>query len=162
MVELLLGADGDLRLEAGDFVLDEGLGSAVLASLYTDGRATADAATRADGGSRRGWWPDTEGDRWGSLLWTLARAKRTTETLARARETARDALAWLLEEDIAESVDVVAEYVAGGALALRVTIHRGSSARWAHVWEGRGPLTHEAGGVRVLLALEGGGGVSWS
>ena len=63
-------------------------------------------------------------DRYGSLLWLLAREKQIPSVLARAEGYAREALAWLIADGIASRVDVVASFPALGWLALEVAIHR--------------------------------------
>lgn len=95
---------GGLRRRAGDLLADGGLESAVMLSLFT-GR-------RVDG--QRGWWGDTvavvPGDEFGSRLWTLSReVDRPTVLRACAEEYASEALAWLVEDQVAERVDVIAE-----------------------------------------------------
>lgn len=126
-------ADGaaDFALSAGDLLSDDGLETAVLLSLFTDRRAE-DGDVLPDGETdRRGWWADAfpveDGDHFGSRLWQLARSKRTPETLRRAEEYAREALAWLLEDKVAGRVDVTAEALAGDILGLGVTIYRPTS-----------------------------------
>jgi phage gp46-like protein len=47
----------------------------------------------------------------GSRLWTLAREKDTASVLQRAPEIVREALAWLLEDRVAASVDVAVSSV---------------------------------------------------
>ena len=63
-------------------------------------------------------------DRYGSLLWLLAREKQIPCVLARAEAYAREALAWLITDGIASRVDVAASFPALGWLALEVAIHR--------------------------------------
>lgn len=157
MTDLLLTTAGDLVLEAGDLRLDHGIGSAVLASLYTDARATDEQLAPLGGTDPRGWWPDTEGDRWGSLLWLLRREKATGATLTRAREYVREALSWLVSEGIVQGVEVDASFVRSGEMELEVRLVRGTGSRWSHLWTDPGPLEHESGGVRVRLTWFGGG-----
>jgi phage gp46-like protein len=82
------------------------------------------------GGDRRGWWGDIlpanalRQDRFGSLLWLLAREKQIPSVLARAEAYAREALAWLITDGIAARVDIAASFPALGWLALEVAIHR--------------------------------------
>lgn len=99
----------DARVSANDLALDDGLETAVALSLFTD--------RRVDG--VRGWWgdavPDVDGDQTGSRLWTLAREKDTPTVLRLAAEYAREALAWLVEDAVAESVDASAVSLRGAA-----------------------------------------------
>jgi phage gp46-like protein len=134
---------GDLSIIDLDLASDRGLETAVLLSLFTDRRAEADdTPPSGDPTDRRGWWADqfaaVEGDRIGSRLWLLDRSKRTSETVQRAKEYAREALAWLIEDRVVESVAVTVE-VTAVALLLAVELQRPGRApttfRFAHAWD---------------------------
>lgn len=136
---------GDLSLDGPDLATDDGLETAVIISLFTDRRADSDDALPGEGdGDRRGWWGDAlpmiEGHRIGSRLWLLGREKVTTETLRRAEEYGREALAWLLDLGIASRIEALAE-AQGSRLALRLTVHRpkGDALSWSYdnLWEGQ-------------------------
>lgn len=118
----------DIAVEANDVARDEGLETAVLLSLFLDRRAEERDPLPDEQTDWRGWWADAlpvvDGDRIGSRLWLLARAKQTTETLSRAQEYAAEALAWLTEDLVAEKVEVSASYPRGGMLGLTVSIYR--------------------------------------
>ena len=125
----------DMALEAGDVTLGDGLVEAVILSLFTDARAPADMDVPGD---RRGWWGDGDAQAprpLGSLLWTLAREKETDETRLRARDYARQALAWMPASDEPAVADVVgvavdAWWAARGMLGLSVMLTlRGGSNR---------------------------------
>lgn len=119
----------DLEIDANDLVGEDGLETAVLLSLFTDRRAEP-GDTLPDGETdRRGWWADGApvigGDQFGSRLWLLARSKQTPDVLDRAQEYTREALAWLLEDKIAESIDVVTAFLTERrGLGLTITIRR--------------------------------------
>lgn len=131
----------DIALAGGDLAHDDGLETAVILSLFTDARAGADDGLDA-GADPRGWWGDvgnaTPGDAYGSKLWLIARAKQLAEVAERARGWAADALAWLVEDGVAASVDVTAEWIAQGQLALAVAITRpgpgATERRFQYVW----------------------------
>ena len=116
----------DWVLSGGDLLLDAGLESAVLISLFTDRRAVADDTSVGD--DRRGWWgdayPERPGDLIGSRLWLLSREKQLPATLRRAEEYAAEALQWLVTDGVARSVAVAAEVVRTGVIGLLVTINR--------------------------------------
>jgi phage gp46-like protein len=105
-------------LGSNDLAGDDGLETAVMLSLFTD--------ARADG--ERGWWGDAyaavEGDAIGSTLWQLARGKHTPQALNQARAAAEAALAWLVEDGVAERVMVTVETPRADVLGLVVEIHR--------------------------------------
>lgn len=112
---------------------------AVLSSLWTWARDPD--GDEPDDGDRQGWWADAlqlGGVSHGSRLWRLARAKSSTETVARAREYAAEALAWMADEGLVERVDVVAERHPGGRIGLTITLHRpGDTAavvRYGDLW----------------------------
>jgi phage gp46-like protein len=132
----------DLAIEANDLVRDEGLRTAVLLSLFLDRQAEPGDVLPPGETDRRGWWADAvpvvEGDQIGSRLWLLAREKDTSTVRARAEEYAREALAWLVEDKVADRVEVVAEAPRPGALNLVIDIYRPKAEptryHFADVW----------------------------
>jgi phage gp46-like protein len=134
----------DVSIERGQLATEHGLLTAVMLSLFTDRLAEDDDALPFGGSDRRGWWgdavPPVPGDRIGSRLWLLHREKQTRETRLRAEEYAREALGWLVEDQVAERLEVEAEWIRSGILGLRIAIHRprGEAARlrFAIAWEG--------------------------
>lgn len=120
-----LSLSADLAREAnGRLASDDGLRSCVILSLFLDRRARSDDET--PDGDRRGWVGDAlssiAGDRIGSRLWLLRREKQLPETLRRAEDYAREALAWLVTDGLAASVTVSAEWLRMGLLAMRIQI----------------------------------------
>jgi phage gp46-like protein len=145
-------AGGDLVLGGTGLEFDSGLATAVLASLLADARARPeDVAGDPRQGWRRGWWPDTDSDRFGSRLWTLARAKRVPEVLRRAELIATEALEWLRRDGIVASLEVLAEFDSHGQLALRVELRRGFQRRWSYLWDSLAQGTYMAEGFNVQL-----------
>jgi phage gp46-like protein len=144
---------GDLVLAGPSLAQDDGLGTAVLISLFTDRKARPDDVLPSQAGGatpagvfpdRRGWWgdflvyaggsPATDTgsmpqplDRIGSRLWLLSREKQLQSVVENARLYALEALEWITDNKIADSVDVYTEITAPGVLGLRVTITRGSA-----------------------------------
>ncbi len=107
---------------------DDGLETAVVLSLFTDRRAD-DADVVPDGTlNRRGWWgdsfPKVDGDKIGSKLWLLAREKQLPAVMERAKQYAKEALQWLIDDGIARAVTVNAEIVRTGVLGLQIDIDR--------------------------------------
>lgn len=139
---------GDLLLQDGALVSDDGLRTAILISLFSDARAPDGAELPEDGSDRRGWWGDEfaaaqfadRDSAIGSTLWLLRRAKIMPATLQRAREAAYAALAWLIRDGIASAVYVDAEAHGGSGgqrLALGVTLDRPQGPgrqRWDFTW----------------------------
>lgn len=114
---------------------------AVVISLFTWRRAKPD--DELPGSDRMGCWidslPPVVGDRIGSRLWLLTRAKLLKDTPAKAREYAEEALVWMLEDGVATAVDVTAERQESATLAMGVVITRALDdsrldIRFANVW----------------------------
>ena len=129
----------DLAIEDGDLATDEGLETAVILSLFTDRRALEEDRLPDGSNDRRGYWADAYFDRpHGSRLWLLHREKEQAEVLRRAQEYAEEALAWLVEDAVAEAVEVEAWTVRRDTLGLRVLIRRGGGAvlerQYDYVW----------------------------
>lgn len=133
----------DFVKEDGRLVVDDGLETAVLMSLFTDAPASLDELTAAGlrRDQNRGWWgndyAEKPGDVLGSKLWLLARAKRTDETLARAIGYASDAVAWLIADKLASKIPISAQwYGRTDFLALSVTMYRPGDLkpRWQRLW----------------------------
>lgn len=121
------GWGADCSLHAADLLPENELETAVILSLLCDARARDDDTLPNEGKDRRGWWadsvaPEVDGDRTGSRLWLLSREKTLPETLRRAKDYAEEALAWLTEDHVADSVTVTAEMPRRGLLALTAVI----------------------------------------
>ena len=115
----------DWRTEFGDLAAGDDLATAVVLSLFTDRRAEPDDGVPDGTDDRRGWWGDGLADRpLGSRLWLLSRAKATRETRLRAIEYAQEALAWLVDDGVADAVEVDAEWLDSppSQLGLVVTV----------------------------------------
>jgi phage gp46-like protein len=120
----------DYALDGLGLVEDDGLDTAVIISLFTDRRANADDTIPDGSKDRRGWWGDSfadiENDKIGSRLWLLGREKQLSRVLTRAQQYADEALKWLVDDGVAESVEVEASNPRDGILALAVSIFRPS------------------------------------
>lgn len=139
----------DLSIDpiADDLLVDEGLQTAILLSLFTDRRAELGDTLPADDGDRRGWWGDqfaeVAGDKIGSRIWLLQRSKLTPSIVPDAEAYGVEALAWLLEDGVTESVDVVAELAdvtTDGLVDLlwTITVHRPDGPaefKFNHIWD---------------------------
>jgi len=118
---------GDWSVGVGDLAIDPGgLRSAVLLSLFTDGLApdtyVPPPGTPLD---RRGWWGDSFNDyNIGSLLWTLDRTKIVSD-LDITNEVQRictDALQWLIDLAVVDSISVVAFIQQPGIVGVNVQL----------------------------------------
>jgi phage gp46-like protein len=133
---------GELVLSGFDLARDDGLETAVIISLFTDRRASAEQMpVELPQDDLRGYWGDISNampsDQTGSLLWLLAREKQLPQILGRAQQYCRDALAWMVEDLVATRVEVNAEFVAKGWMLILVDIFRptGSPVRYRFNYE---------------------------
>lgn len=86
----------------------ESLRRAVEISLLTWGLAKPDDKTDGD---KHGWWGDSfppkSGALIGSRLWLLKRSKLITDqTVLQAEEIVREALQWMIDDQIVERIDL--------------------------------------------------------
>lgn len=122
-----------------DFQRDD-LPRAVLNSLFCWARAKDD--DDLPGSSKFGWWADSFKDEddtsFGSRLWLLSRSVLTNDVLALAKEYAEEALQWLIDDGVAETVEVTPERGDNDQLDLTVVITRPQektlTARFDDVW----------------------------
>lgn len=133
----------DLSMIDSDLASDRGLMTAMILSYFVDAAAeTDDVPPSGDENDRRGWWADqfaeVQGDRIGSRIWLLDRSKNTNETKLRAAEYIREASAWMIEDRVVSSIDVVVDAVTP-TLLFAVDVQRPGrdpiSFRFSHTWE---------------------------
>lgn len=108
----VLSGQADLaRTDDGtDLLADNGLQTAVLLSVGLDRRARPDDKIPDGTNNPRGWWADQFfPDQIGSRRWILDREKRTPEAAKRLQDCDQEALAWLVEDKVAEKVVVTVE-----------------------------------------------------
>jgi len=117
---------GDWALEPPALGSGLALQTSVLISLFSDRLADRDEPLPDNSGNRRGWWADTDAARGaiGSRLWLLVREKQTNETRLRAEDYATEALQWLIDDEVADRVEVVATWLRLGWLELDIQIYR--------------------------------------
>lgn len=124
-IELRPDAAGiyDITIVNGDFQGDDGLETSLIVSLLSDARADESQIPQPE--SRRGWIGDlvapVPGFQYGSLLWLLEQARLTQKTLAQAENNAREALNWMIEDGLAQAIDVIASRQ-DSSLILDITV----------------------------------------
>lgn len=132
----------DFGVERGDLTLDVGLHTAITISLFSDALADPSDVLPDGTGDRRGWVGDVppggsvaDADPIGSRLW-LYEGQRQTEPIRRGIESAaRDALAWLTRDGVADRVDVAASFPYRDRVDLVVTVHQaGKPSRYDYNW----------------------------
>lgn len=133
---------GDLVLFGFDLERDDGLETAVIISLFTDRRASAEQIPpEYPQDDLRGYWGDITNasatDQTGSLLWLLAREKQLPQTLSRAEQYCREALAWMIDDLVSTRIEVVASYISRGWMQLVIDIYRptGQAVRFQYNYE---------------------------
>jgi phage gp46-like protein len=134
--DALLG--GDWLIDPPALASGGDLETAVLLSLFTDARAADDDRVPGAQDDRRGWWAAPLGSR----LWLLTREIATNEVRLRAEDYCRDALAWMIEDGVADQIDVAAAYAPPpaepGRLDVEVAIYRNGNVifarRYDRVW----------------------------
>ena len=118
----------DLALDNALLAADDGLETAVILSLFSDARAKDDDALPLGQTDRRGWWADAypaaDDDRFGSRLWLLRAAKQLQQSLNTSKQYAEEALAWLIADGVARSVDVETFIPRDEVMGMLVRIHR--------------------------------------
>ena len=126
----------DFAIVNGDLLMDDGLQTAVIISLFCDRQAGPGDVIPDGSADPRGWWGDaaaTAGQSLsltGSKLWLYARSLQTNDMLLNLQAAASEALAWMTagSPPIASSVLPVASYPSRGRVRLVITIQQGQTA----------------------------------
>jgi len=109
----------------GDFATTEGLDTALLLSVLEEQRATVDEVSSPE--QRRGWMgTEDTGFAMGSKLWLWDGARLTQSTLNGVNKDVAIGLEWLIEQELATSIDVSSTFIAGG-LELTITVESDGS-----------------------------------
>lgn len=119
---------GDWMFDGSDLLNGSDLETATILSLFSDRLAEEDdPLPDPSDGDRRGWWADYNAGLVypgtgpiGSRLWLISREKSTEDTRLRAEAYCREALQWMLDDDVADEVAVNASWV--GAIADRLDV----------------------------------------
>jgi len=107
--------EGNFLFANNDLTTDEGLGTAIIVSLFTDRRAfDDDILPDSNSSDKRGLWgdlvlPDVDGDQIGSRIWLLEREKTTKEVQERYKKYAEEALQWMIDDGVAAEVEAETE-----------------------------------------------------
>lgn len=116
----------DIAMQGPDLLSGKDLETAVYLSLFTNRRANPEDLI--DSNDRGGWWGDTYlpmlGDKFGSRLWLLCRSKQTQHVVNLAKAYTLEALQWLLDDKVAQAVEVETEIVRKGVLGIGISIKK--------------------------------------
>jgi phage gp46-like protein len=129
----LIWQDGwaDILLNESNSDLQTGkdLKTAILVSLFSDSRANPEELLLDE--DPRGWWSRDLG----SLLWLLARQKATLQNLEKGIQYIKDALNWLIVQNIAKSIDVTGTIENRSKFNFIITIKKSNDYRYQYLWE---------------------------
>jgi len=108
----------------------------VSASLFSHARLDVDELPEGET-HRSGWWADpyTEGDRFGSKLWSLMRQPLGGAVVRQVGEEIRSALAWMVADGLARSIDVQQNRIKNG-VGVVITIESPDGTRKAFQYKG--------------------------
>ncbi|NIG74027.1 hypothetical protein F3J34_10510 [Klebsiella sp. Ap-873] len=129
----------DWLATAGELATGDDFQTAAIISLFTDRVARADDLY--ENNDRRGWWGDsTSENQMGSRLWLLRREKLTRDVAIRTEDYAREALAWLVSDQVVKAVEPVAQIVHPNRLNLFIRYQLPASDAWESlqffwIWE---------------------------
>jgi len=129
---------GDWKQDGSALASGDDLSTAILISLFTD-RTAAQSDDTPDG-DLRGWWGD-DAPKYpiGSRLWLLERVKGPEDVPQRARDYAKEALQWLIDDGVVASFDIASQWVPPNRLDLLITANKPDGTkiplRFANVWK---------------------------
>lgn len=124
MTDLIKQYDESGRFDFLEFSLENGVQSMILISLFTN---KDDGVNRDVAGSRLGL-------NVGSLLWTLINEPKDQVVIQRAENYAREALQWLLDEKIAQSVNITAQGLNQDGILIKVQVQQAKNNRYRDLW----------------------------
>ena len=130
---------GDLDFDSG-MVEDTTFETAITISLLTWRRCEKEDLP-ADLENLGGFWGDTfadvEGDRTGSKLWLLQGQKINNENLDLAKQYVEEALEWMIEDGIADKIDVKTSRGEYDQLEIELFIQKPNepAPKWVGIWE---------------------------
>lgn len=109
-IALAKNSDGYYDIDfssTGDFVLTNGLDTAIQMSVLCEKRADESEVIRSD--YRRGDWSDTlnevDGYEVGSKLWLLDSARTNEESINNGVDSINDGLQWMIDDLLVQSVE---------------------------------------------------------
>ena len=108
----------DLVIEDGDFKTSDSLETPIFMSLFEERRA--DNSEQPSPRLQRGWWGNElsaiSGFEIGSKLWLLFQARKNDQSLNLSEVYTREALEWLVTDQIVPSIEVNSEFGENGII----------------------------------------------
>jgi len=115
----------DIAVTGYELDRDPGFETSIVLSLFTDARAARGDVLPGTIKNKGGWWGSILlGRQLGSKLWLLQRSILSNTTMRLYEQYSKDALAWMVEDQIAEEVTAVATKVGLNRVDLAMTIKR--------------------------------------
>jgi len=105
----------------GDIKTADFFDTSLIYSLFGERRASPNEVVEPQ--LRRGWIGNGDFEN-GSKLWLFSQARLTRENLNRIQDEAKNALQWLVDDELAVSIDQITATVSGGRVLLDITIRR--------------------------------------
>lgn len=116
---------GDIAVTGYALHRDPGFETAVVISLFSNTRASRGDVLPGTIENKAGWWGSVLlGCQLGSKLWLLQRAPLDNTTVRLYEQYSKDALAWMINDQIAEEITAVAVRTGLNRVNLAMTIKR--------------------------------------
>ena len=114
----------DITFTDGDITADEGFETAIMASMFTDARASESQVGAPE--QRRGWLGNTlstvPGREVGGLMYLAEQRRLTQDTVNENVDFAQKSLAWMTEDRLAQRIDVSGELIPKKGVRLTIAI----------------------------------------
>ena len=130
----------DFSISNGDIENEPGFDTAIWVSLFTDARADESQVLAPE--NRRGWLGnlvfDENGRQLGSFLWLAEQRRLTQDTLNEVMDYARKSLLWMVNDGIAQKIEVDGAIVPRYGISLTITITSAAGTTSSHyipMWE---------------------------
>ena len=128
----------DLMVVDSQLESTAGMETALIVSLFTDARASADNVATPQ--NRRGWVGNilttNIGRSLGSVLWVYEQSRITQNILNQIKVAAQESLDWLVEDNIAKTVLVSIQEVRTRGIVIEINIQtpQGKNQRYSAIW----------------------------
>lgn len=136
----------EIAKKGGDFDTVDGFETAILVSLFTNARR--DESDISNPLNRGGWignWRTAKRPReLGGLCWTVEHERLTREVLNIARENAKNALAWMIDDGLCRNVEVMTEPQNQSKIQynIAITSRDGIKYDYIYLWDKTDAFTH--------------------
>jgi phage gp46-like protein len=118
-------ADVQLAESERDLLADLGLETAVLISLFSNRRENDEKLLPGNSNDKGGWWATQFQDfEYGSRLWLLRRSKNVNNVLPLAEQYVKEALQWMIDQNVAKQINVSAAFDDYQTIMLSIQIYR--------------------------------------